>query len=335
MAGAARKILVTPPNFDAAATAFLARENCRAIFAEKAEAALGEAELAELLRDCAAWIIGPGAAVTRTLAESAPRCRAFVRRGVGYERLDIDAIAELGRVAMIAAGGNDESVADHVVGMMLALARRAREQHLAMIAGDWSIKVSGDVFGKTIGVVGLGRTGRALVRRLRGFDARVLAATSRPDEDFARENGVEFVDLATLLRDSDFISLHAPLTSATRHMVDAEALAAMKPGAILINAGRGGLVDDAALLAALRAGKLGGAGLDVFESETAPAMKAVAMELLALPNVVATPHSAASTREGLARTNMIAARCVVAALDGAEPPAGCVVRDGRRPASSA
>jgi D-3-phosphoglycerate dehydrogenase len=330
---APRHVIVTPPNFDAAALAFLLANNCRVTFPcddfGKAEGAFGETELVALLSDADAWIIGPQANVTRSLVEASPRCRAFVRRGVGYERLDVGAIASAGRVAMIAAGGNEDSVADQVIGMMLAVARRMREQHLAMLAGDWSIKVSGELFRKTVGIVGLGRTGRALVRRLRGFETRILVATPRQDENFARDNGIEFVDLATLLRESDFVSLHSPLNAATRHVMNAKSLAAMKPGAILVNAGRGGLVDDAALLAALRTGTLGGAGLDCFEAESDPAMRGVAMELLALPNVVGTPHSAASTREGLARTNMIAARCVVAVLNGVAPPDGCVVSVGR------
>lgn len=325
MADGLRDILVTPPNFDAEAEAFLRANACRALFAPKAEAATIEAEFAALLRGCAGWIIGPQAFVTRALVESAPRCLAFARRGVGFERLDVGAIAELGRVAMIAAGGNEESVADHAVGLMLAVARRVREQHLAMLAGDWSIKVGGDLYRKTVGVVGFGRAGRAVARRLRGFDARVLVATPRP----VAAEGVEFVDMPTLLRESDFVTLHAPLTDATRHMVDAAALAAMKPSAILINTGRGGLVDDTALLAALRAGGLAGAGLDTYEGEADAALKRVALDLLASPNVIGTPHSAASTREGLARVNMIAARCVVAVLDGGSPPEGCVVRDGR------
>ena len=257
--------------------------------------------------------------------EAAPACKVFVRRGVGYERLDVKAIAERGGAAMIASGGNDESVADHVIGLMLAVARRVREQHLAMLAGDWSIRVSGDLYGKTVGIVGLGRTGRALARRLRGFATRTLAATPRPDADFAGANAIRLTDLASVLQESDFISLHAPLNPQTRHMIGERELATMKSGAILINAGRGGLVDDAALLKALRSGKLGGAGLDVYESETDPALKPVALELLALPNVVGTPHSAASTREGLARTNLIAARCVIAALDGSTPPPGCLI----------
>jgi D-3-phosphoglycerate dehydrogenase len=131
------------------------------------------------------------------------------------------------------------------------------------------------------------------------------------------------------LKESDYVTLHLPLTAETRNLIDAQALATMKPNAILINAARGGLVDEAALVGALRNGVIAGAGLYVFLAETDSAFRPVADELLSLPNVIATPHAAGSTREGLARTNMIASRSVVAVLDGQSPPAACVVADGR------
>ena len=125
--------------------------------------------------------------------------------------------------------------------------------------------------------------------------------------------------------------MHAPLTAETRNLIDAEALAAMKPGAILINTARGGMVDEAALADALRSGRIAGAGLDVFLAEKDTAHGAAAMALASLPNVVATPHTAAATHEGLARSNMITARTTVTALNGGTPPADCVIVDGRRP----
>jgi D-3-phosphoglycerate dehydrogenase len=135
--------------------------------------------------------------------------------------------------------------------------------------------------------------------------------------------------LANLLGRSDYVSLHAPMTPATRFLIDARAISRMKPGAVLINTARGGLVQDADLLAALKAGRLAGAGLDVFASESDPTFIEVTKELLALANVVATPHAGASSREGLDRTNMVAARSVVAVIDGKDPPASCIVADGR------
>ena len=324
-----RKVLVTPPNFDEEAAALLRAHGCEAIVPDAPESAFSEDALAALLADKQGWIIGPHANVTRSLVARAPSCLVFARRGVGYERLDVEAIRGLGRLAAIAAGGNDDSVADHVVGLMLAVGRRMREQQAAMIAGDSVIRISTDLFQKTVGIVGLGRTGRTLARRLRGFDVRILAFSPRPDREFCGANGIVCADMETLLRTSDYVSLHAPLTPQTRHMIGAAELAMMHPHAFLINAGRGGLVDDAALLEALRGKIIAGAGLDCLEAENDPACAGTARELVALPNVVATPHSAASTREGLARTNLVAARIVALALSGGAVPPECIVADGR------
>jgi len=327
--GGLRKVVVTPPNFDEAALDYLRAHGCEPVLPNKPEAQLSQEDLRALLAGAEGWIIGPSAHVTPDLVAALPACQVFARRGVGYERVDIISIKNAGRVAAIANGGNDASVADAAVGLMLAVGRRMREQQNAMLSGDWSIRVSTDLYRKTVGVIGMGRSGKALAQRLKGFEATVLGVTPRPDLAWAEAQGVAFTDLATLLRGSDYVSIHAPLSAQTRHLIGAAELAAMKPGAILINTARGGLVDDRALLEALRSGHLGGAGLDVYEGEADPQMKPVAQALLALPNVVGTPHSAASTREGLARTNMIIARTVVAVLDGVEAPEGCVIADGR------
>lgn len=324
-----RRVLVTPPNVDEETLAFLRAHDCEVVQPQKAEALLSRDELGALVAEVDAWIIGPAAHVTDDLVAAAPRCKIFARRGVGYERLDIKSIAQHGRVAAIATGGNDASVADAALGLMLATGRRMREQQQAMQQGDWTIRVSADLYQKTVGIIGMGRSGRAVVQRLKGFEARILSVTPRPDADFAQSEGVTFTDLTTLLRESDYVSIHAPLTPATRHLIGKAELALMRPGAILINTARGGLVDDQALLAALERGQIAGAGLDVFEGESDPALKPVAQALISLPQVVATPHSAASTREGLRRTNAIAARVVLALLDGVPPLADCVIADGR------
>jgi D-3-phosphoglycerate dehydrogenase len=267
--------------------------------------------------------------VTRELLTALPDLRIVSRRGVGYERVDLAAARDLGRVVAIAAGGNDASVADHAISLMLAVGRRLRESQQRMIDGDWSILLGSDLCEKTVGLVGLGRIGKSVVKRLSGFDCKVLVHTPRPDPDYARATGVQFVDLPQLLARSDYVSLHAPLTPDTRFLIDDRAIAGMKPSAVLINTARGGLVEDAHLLDALRAGRLAGAGLDVYVSESDPAYKPVSQALLELPNVIGTPHAAASSREGLDRTNMVAARAIVAVLDGDDPAPECVVADGR------
>ncbi len=332
--GLQRKVVVSQRFFDADAVAMLEANGCRVTLAElppgQADGALPEAALHAMLENADGWIVGH-ANVSRSLLAGLPRLQVVARRGVGYERVDMAAIQEFGKVGTVAVGGNDACVADHALGMMLALAHRLRESQRRMEGGDWTILPGRDLYRKTVGIVGLGRIGRGVVQRLRGFEANILVCTPRPSSGSASAaNGISYVGLETLLEQSDTISLHAPLTPDTRRMIDAPALARMKPGAFLINTSRGGLVDDAALLAALERGHLGGAGLDVFESETDPALTAVTQRLLALPNVVATPHAGASTREGLERTNMLAARCVVAVFDGSALPPDCLIADGRK-----
>jgi D-3-phosphoglycerate dehydrogenase len=329
----ARKVVVTQRFFDDRAHAYLRSHGCEVTIAPlpagKADGDLSHDALVEILAGAAGWIVGH-ARVTRELLTALPDLRIVSRRGVGYERVDLAAARDLGRVVTIAAGGNDASVADHTISLMLAVGRRLRESQQRMIDGDWSILMGSDLCEKTVGLVGLGRIGKSVVKRLSGFDCKVLVHTPRPDPDYARATGVQFVDLPELLARSDYVSLHAPLTPETRFLIDERAIDAMKPSAILINTARGGLVEDAHLLDALRAGRLAGAGLDVYVSESDPAYRPVSQALLELPNVIGTPHAAASSREGLDRTNMVAARAIVAVLDGDDPAPECVVADGRQ-----
>lgn len=333
MTSSSRRVVVTQRFFDEATIAYLEAHGCEVAIADlppgKGDGDFTRSELEALLAGAAGWIVGH-ARVTRELMAALPDLKVVSRRGVGYERVDLDAARDLGKVVAIAAGGNDASVADHTIALILAISRRFRESQANMQAGNWSILMGSDLYRKTVGVVGAGRIGRSVVQRLRGFEAEVLVHSSRQDARWAADNGVTYADMPTLLARSDVVTLHAPLTPATRFLIGADALAAMKPGAILINTARGGLVDDRALLEALESGRLAGAGLDTFMSESDPDWRPVTDALLALPNVVATPHAAASSREGLDRTNMVAARSVVAVLDGGDPAPECVVADGRR-----
>ena len=198
-----------------------------------------------------------------------------------------------------------------------------------MRAGDRKVLVGTELSGKTVGLIGLGRIARQVARRLQGFDVRILAYDVSWDEDFARSAGIIRSSLDELLQESDYVSLHAPLTDATSRLLNEQTIASMKRGAILINTARGELVDEDALLAALVSGHLGGAGLDVLSSERDIMLPPVIESLLALPNVVCTPHAAGSSREGLARSNRLAAECVLAALENRPLRPECVVVDGR------
>lgn len=332
MNGKPHRVVVTQNFFDDDTRQYLEDAGCEVIQAElppgSADRNMDHDALAALLAGADGWIVGH-ALVTRALMEALPDLKIISRRGVGYERVDCQAAEELGKVVCIAAGGNDASVADHTLAMMLAVGHRFRQSQANMIDGNWKILSGRDLYCKTVGIVGLGRIGKSLVQRLRGFETRILVATRTQDPAYAAASGVEYCTLDRLLRESDYVSLHAPLTEATRFLIDANALAAMKEDAILVNAARGGLVDDRALLEALQRGHLFGAALDTFVSEGDAAYQPVTEALLRLPNVVATPHAGASTKEGLIRTNRVAAECVVAVLSGGPLNRDCVVADGR------
>ena len=199
------------------------------------------------MKEADGWIVGHARA-TRDLTAALPKLHVVARRGVGYERVDIDAAKDLGKVVTIAAGGNAASVADHTIGLMLGVARRLRESQQNMIGGNWAILTSVDLNGKVVGIVGLGRIGRGVAQRLAGFGCRILAVSRTRDDEFAAKTGIEYVDLPTLLRESHYVTLHAPLGPETRFLIDETSIATMKKTAIVINTGRGGLVEDLHLL---------------------------------------------------------------------------------------
>ena len=327
-----RKIVVTQKFFDDDAIAYLKSQNCEvsipALPDKTGEGQLSPDQIATLLEGAGGWIVGH-ARINREVLERLPELAIISRRGVGYEKVDTQAATELGKVVTIAAGGNDASVADQVIGMMISVGRRFGEAHSAMSEGRWNILVGTELYRKTVGIVGFGRIGRSLAKRLTGFEAEILVDTPRLAQADIDAFGLQPADFETIVSRCDYISIHAPLNADTRHLFNASVFARMKPNAILINTARGGLVNDADLLEALETKRILGAGLDVFESESDPSLMPVTQALLAQPNVIAAPHAGASTEEALKRTNMIAARCVVDVLDGKAPPPQCVVANGR------
>lgn len=327
-----RKVVVTQRFFDEKTIEYLRGNGCVVSIPELPE---GQSDgdvpndtLLEWLDGASGWIVGH-AHVTRELLEASPNLKVIARRGVGYERVDVAAVCDLGKVATIAAGGNDATVADAAVGLMLALGRRFREGQKNVSEGFFAIPLGTDLYRKTVGIVGFGRIGRNVARRLSGFDCRFLVSSARREERPAGICSFDSVCLPDLLAESDYVTIHAPLNDETRFLIRDETIRLMKPTAFVINTARGGLVEDRDLLTALKSNRLAGAGLDVFCSESDPAYKAVTLELATLPNVIALPHAGASTREGLERTNRVAAECIVAVLNGEELPADCVVADGR------
>lgn len=252
---------------------------------------------------------------------AAPRLRVIGKHGVGVDNIDVDAASALGIAVVSTPGANAEAVAEHALTMMLILARQIPTASRLLREGKFDVArglpLSTDLRGKTLGLVGLGNIGSRLAAMVRAaLDMRVVAFDPYARPDRAAELGVELVpDLAPLLDAADVISLHAPLTAETRGIIGAAALARMKPTAIVINCARGGLVDEAALLAALDAGELAGAGLDVFEEEP----PAPSNPLIHHEKVVATPHVAGGSKEALRLQAETVAEDVLRVLHDQQP----------------
>lgn len=312
------RVLVTSSFFDPAdpATAGRLREAGLEVDFAPLHGSRTPEELVGLLGDAVAAVVSTDP-FTAAVLERAPRLRVVARVGVGYDTVDVDAAAARGIAVTTTPGANDDSVADHAVGLMLAVTRRIVEQDAAVRRGDWTSRsrlIGWDLYGKTVGVVGLGRIGLGVARRLRGFSTHVLAT----DPVVASSDHAELVPLDELLERADLVTLHVPLSPATRGLLGARELALLKPEAILVNTSRGGVVDEAALAEALAAGRLRGAGLDVFEDEPPPRSA-----LFELPNVVLTPHLAGVTAESAQRMLAQAVECVLDVLAG-RPSSGLV-----------
>jgi len=248
---------------------------------------------------------------------SAPVLRAafdlqvICRVGVGYDTVDLAVATERGIQVGTTPGTNQDAVADYAFGLILASARRIVGHHISTAAGEWRREPGPDVWQKTIGIVGAGAIGRGVARRARGFDMTVLAYDVQQDARWAAELGVRYVDLDELFATADYVTLHAPLMPATRHLVNAARLERMKRTAYLINTARGELVDLDALVVALNEGHIAGAALDVFPREPP-----TDHPILRARNVVLSPHVAGGSEEANAAGGAMACRSVVAALRG-------------------
>jgi D-3-phosphoglycerate dehydrogenase / 2-oxoglutarate reductase len=254
--------------------------------------------------------------VTAEAIRAGKRLRVVARHGVGLDYIPVDVCTELGIPVTFTPDANTESVAEHVIGSMIALAHRIAPADRAIRQGNWSWRdnnVGLDLFGRTLGVIGLGRIGsRVSEVAHQAFRMKVLFHDPYLPPDFVGPAGVTRINLDELLSRSDFVTIHVPLTPQTKHMLNSARIGSMKRGAFLINAARGGLVETAALAKALVDHHLAGAALDVLEDEPPRSDN----PLLGLENVLITPHSAALTEEAMSRMGMTAAEDIVRVLRG-------------------
>jgi D-3-phosphoglycerate dehydrogenase len=273
---------------------------------------MSRADLLAALPDADALIIRSASKIDAEALAAATRLKMIARAGVGVDNVDIPVATQRGIVVMNTPDGNTISTAEMTFGLMLALARQIPRAHATMLAGKWDRKsFSGvELRGKTLGVVGFGRIGRAVAKRALAFETTVIAYDPYIPADVAADLGVELVDLDTIYARSDFITLHAVLTDETRDMVNASTIAKMKPSVRIIDAARGALVNEVDLAEAIKSGKVAGAALDVYPTEPPPADD----PLIGLPNVVHTPHLAASTEDAQIVVAVDAAKLVVDAL---------------------
>ena len=269
--------------------------------------------LAQLLPDYDALVVRSATKVTAELLAAGERLRVVGRAGIGVDNVDVKAATERGILVVNAPTANMMSATEHTFALMLALARRVAPADASIKSGLWDRKsfVGTELQGKTLGIVGFGRIGQRVAARARAFEMKVLAYDPYLDEEVARRQEVRLASLEDLLPQADVVTLHTPLTEGTRNLLDGERLKVLKAGALVVNCGRGGTLDEGALLAGLQSGHIAGAALDVFSEEPL-----TSFELVRHPNVVATPHIGAQTTEAQLRIARDTAEMLIKALEG-------------------
>jgi D-3-phosphoglycerate dehydrogenase len=310
------RVLVTPTSFghdDPQLRAVLEDEVGEVVYNISGKP-LKSAELQVLIAGMDGYIAGLDA-IDRDVIQAADRLQVIARYGVGVDAVDLQAARQRGIVVTNTPGANSASVAELTVGLMIALGRNLVSAARATQAGGWPRLSGASLAGKVVGLVGFGSIGRLVARYLGGFECSLLAYDPFPDEAQAASLGVRLLPLEEVVRRADVLSLHCPYSQETRHMVDAAFLARMKAGAFLINTARGELVDETALYAALQSGRLRGAALDVFAEQPPDP----ANPLLALPQVIATPHMGAHSDHATNAMGWGALKGCLAVLRGEEP----------------
>lgn len=273
-------------------------------------------QLIESVGEFDAVVVRSRTKITPEVIESADKLKVIARAGVGVDNIDVESATERGIMVVNAPESASITVAELTLGIIISLARKITMADKSLKEGKWDkSKLMGtELFGKNLGIIGMGRIGKQVALRLKGFQMNVLAYDPYITEDEATELGVTLVALETLLKEADIITVHVPLTPETRHLISHRELELVKKDALLINCARGGIVDEFALYIALSEGRLGGAGLDVFEAEPPKDNP-----LLKLDNVVLTPHIGASTKEAQRNAAVIVAREIKKVFNGESP----------------
>jgi D-3-phosphoglycerate dehydrogenase len=274
------------------------------------------AAFVEALKTADIILCGNDLRVNDAVLEMAPRLKAIAKQGAGLDTVDIAAASRRGIPVFHTPGANNQAVADHTFAMILCLARRILYCDRSLREKRWEhTKIMGiEIWNKTLGLIGLGAIGRCVALRAKGFQMRVLAHDPFWPEEFAAEHGIERVSVEELLKASDIVSIHAPLTPENRGLINIRTLKWMKPTALLINAARGGLINEVDLYQALKSNVIAGAGIDVFEKEPPSDSP-----LLELENVVLTPHTAAFTYEGMNNMSVSIVEQIIDFCSGKKP----------------
>jgi len=260
-------------------------------------AVASEGEIIEAVKN-ATVILNDHSPVNRAMVDQLENCKLIIRYGHGYDTVDVDACTEAGIIVTNIAGSTSEEVSNHALTLLLASARELKRLDLATTSGRWgevySRSILNHIYGETVGIVGFGWIGRAMARKCKALGMTVLVNDPYVGDHLAVEYQVDFVPKDELLERSDYVSLHVPHLDSTHHFIDSAALDRMKHTAYLVNTSRGPVVDEQALIAALKAGKIAGAGIDVYEQEPL----SVDNPLLSMENVICTPHVAGSSEIG-------------------------------------
>ena len=308
------KILVTPTSFSrerAPAAWNRLSTFASAIVMNPFGKPLTEKEILPLLEGVDGWIAGLDFITKDVIRQAPATLKVISRYGVGMERIDLATAAERGIVVTNTPGVNADAVADLAIGLLLSVARQIPSLDRQVKAGGWPRTTGVQLSGKTLGVLGLGAIGKGVARRAQGFSMKVAAYDPWMDTEYSERNGILPMALDDLLLCSDVLSLHLPLNRETANLLDAERIVRLKPGVILINTSRGGLMDESALVSQLEAGRIGGLGLDAFAMEP-PGDN----PLFRFENVVATPHAGAHTFEAALNMAMLSVENAIAVLSG-------------------